>query len=62
MLLQAARIVNSTPLHEAPESPNDSQPITPHRLLTQRDDSCLENFSRPTNYNEADLLAYGANR
>ena len=62
MLLQAARIVNSTPLHEAPESPNDSQPITPHHLITQRDDSCLENFSRPTIYNEADLLAYGANR
>merc|ERR1712082_61016 len=62
MLLQAARIVNSTPLHEAPESLNDSQPITPHHLITQRDDSCLENFSRPINYNEADLQAYGANR
>merc|ERR1711873_95104 len=62
MLLQAARIVNSTPLHEAPESPNDSQPITPHDLITQRDDSCLDNFSRPVKYNEADLLAYGANR
>ena len=49
MLLQAARIVNSTPLHKAPESPNDSQPITPHHLITQR-------------YNEADLIAYGANR
>ena len=57
MLLQAARIVNSTPLHEAPESPNDSQPITPHHLITQRDDSCLKNFSRPTNYSETDLLA-----
>ena len=62
MLFQASRIVNSTPLHVAPESPNDSQPTTPHHLLTQRDDSCLEAFSRPTNYNEADLLAYGANR
>ena len=62
MLLHAARIVNSTPLHEAPESPNDSQPITPHHLITQRDDSCLGNFNRPTNYNEADLLSYGANR
>ena len=62
MLLQASRIVNSTPLHEAPESPNDSQPITPHHLITQRDDSCLDKFSRPTNYNEADLLDYGANR
>ena len=57
-----ARIVNSTPLHEASESPKDSQPITPHHLITQGDDSCLENFSRFTNYNEADLFSYGANR
>ena len=34
MLLEAARIVNSTPLHDAPESPNQSQPITPHHLIT----------------------------
>ena len=62
LLLQAARIVNSTPLHEAPESTNDSQPITPHHLITQRDDACLGNFNRPNNYNEADLLSYGSNR
>ena len=62
MLLHATRIVNSTPLHAAPESPNDSQPITPHHLITQRDDACLGNFSCPTNYEGSDLLAYGAKR
>merc|ERR1712074_150059 len=62
MLLAAAEIVNKTPLHDAPESPNISQPITPHHLITQRDDACLETYSRPTNYSQADLLAYGANR
>ena len=62
MLLQAARIVNSTPLHDAPESPNDPQPITPHHLITQRDESCRETNNRPSNYSQADLLAYGAHR
>ena len=62
MILHAARIVNSTPLHDAPESPNISQPITPHHLITQRDDTCLEKYSRPTNFNHDDLLAYGKHR
>ena len=62
MLLHAARIVNSTPLHDAPESPTEAQPITPHHLITQRDDSCLEKYSRPTNYTQDDLMSYGANR
>ena len=62
MLAQAARIVNSTPLHEAPEAPDTSQPITPQHLITQRDDSCKETYSRPTNYSHDDLLSYGANR
>ena len=62
MLLHAARIVNSTPLHDAPESPNESQPITPHHLITQKDDSHTEKYSRPSNYTHQDLLAYGANR
>ena len=59
MILHAARIVNSTPLHDAPESLNESHPITPHHLITQRDDTCLEKYSRPTNFNQDDLLAYG---
>ena len=62
MLLHAARIVNSTPLHDAPDSPDMPQPITPHHLITQRDDACLGYYGRPTNYTQADLLAYGANR
>ena len=62
MLLVAARIVNSTPLHDAPESPNEAQPITPHHLITQRDDSCSEKYCRPTNYSHEDLFAYGAQR
>ena len=32
------------------------------RLITQRDDSCQGKYSRPTNYTQDDLLAYGANR
>ena len=39
MLLHCAQIVNSTPLHNSPENPNDPQPITPQHLLTQRDDA-----------------------
>ena len=62
MLLHAARIVNSTPLYDAPESPNESQPITPHHLITQIDDSHIERYSRPSKYAHQDLLAYGANR
>ena len=62
MLLHAARIVNSTPLHDAPESPNESQPITPHHLITQKDDSNTKKYSRPSNYTHQDLFAYGANR
>ena len=38
MLLHSAQIVNSTPLHDPPENPNDPQPITPQGLITQRDD------------------------
>ena len=62
MLAFATRIVNSTPLHDATESPNEAQPITPHQLLTQRDDTCTEKYCRPTNYFQEDLFAYGANR
>ena len=58
MLLHAARIVIVKP----PNHPTICSPSRPHHLITQRDDSFLENFSRPTIYNEADLLAYGANR
>ena len=62
MLIHAARIVNSTSLHDAPESPNESQPITPHHLITQKDDSHTEKYSRTSNPAYQDLLAYGAYR
>ena len=55
-------MVNSTPLWETPESPNTAQPITPHHLITQRDDACNESDVRLTVYTERDLAAYGANR
>ena len=61
-LQQAARVVNSTPLWEAPDTSNDPMPITPHQLITQRDDNCGNSFLRPSLYSSDDLLAYGANR
>ena len=62
MLLHAARIVNSTPLWDPPDSPNEPEPITPQRLLTQRDDACNASDSITPKYTEADLRGYGANR
>ena len=62
VLLLAARMVNSTPLWEAPESPDQAQPITPHNLITQRDDACNDSYIRPAVYTENDLVAYGAKR
>ena len=59
MLLHAARIVNSTPLFDPPESPNDAEPITPHQLITQKDEG---SYSRPTIHSAEDLMAYGTNR
>ena len=62
MLLHSAQIVNSTPLHDPPENPNDPQPITPQNLITQRDDECRGSYTRPTIFTQDDLMAYGANR
>ena len=59
MLLHAARIVNSTPLFDPPESPNDAEPITPHQLITQKDEG---SYNRPTIHSAEDLMAYGTNR
>ena len=61
MLLLAARIVKSTLLHDAPESPNESQP-SPHHLITHKKDNLhTEKYSRPSNYTHQDLLAYRSN-
>ena len=62
MIRHCAAIVNSTPLFNPPESPNEPQPITPQQLITQRDEACREKYSRPTIYSNDDILAYGANR
>ena len=50
MIQHAACIVNSTPLWDPPESPTDPQPISPQRLLTQRDDTCTDKDFRPQHY------------
>ena len=39
LLLHAARIVNSTPLWDPPDSPTEPEPISPQKLLAQRDDT-----------------------
>ena len=44
------------------ENPNHPQPITPQRLISQRDDQCRGSYTRPTIFTQEDLLAYGANR
>ena len=62
MLLHAASIVNSTPLWDPADSPNDPQPISPQRLLTQRDDTCKDKNFFPTTYTKEDLRAYGPER
>ena len=46
-LQQAARVVNSKPLWEAPDTSNDPMAISPHQLITQRDDNCGNSFLRP---------------
>ena len=62
LLQEAARIVNSTPIWEAPDSSNDAQPITPFHLITQRDENQGSAFIHPTVYSPDDLRAYGAQR
>ena len=62
MLCLCARVVNSTPLFDPPASPNAPEPITPHQLITQRDEACNEKYCRPTIYSNDDILAYGTNR
>ena len=62
MLLHAARIVNSTPLWETDDSPNEPQPISPQMLLTQRDDACKQTDTVPTRYSVDDIREYGTHR
>lgn len=58
LMLEAASIVNATPLWEVSANPNDPFPLTPARILTLKDgpNPELQSFS------EADVLAYGKRR
>ena len=59
ILSKAAAIVNSTPLWESSDSPNEPQPLSPAMLLTQRDNPfpCPQGF-----YDKQNLLDYGPKR
>ncbi|KAG1697676.1 hypothetical protein GQR58_005904 [Nymphon striatum] len=59
LLQEASAIVNSTPLCEISEDPNDPFPITPASLLTLKDDP---NPSPPEVFKTTDLLQYGTKR
>ena len=59
MLAEAMKIVNTTPLWAALESPNEPQPLNPGMLLTQRDNP----YPPPKDmYNEKNILEYGPAR
>ena len=58
-VVEAASIVNSTPLWEVSDDPNDPQPLTPAMLLTLRDSP---HPPPPEEFSEDDLLAYGKAR
>lgn len=56
---EAAAVVNSSPLWEVSQDPNDPRPLSPASLMTLKDDASpppLHGFS------ESDLLAYGGRR
>ena len=57
--LEAASIINNTPMYTISSDPNDDLPLTPAQLITLKDapdPPPLEHFS------DADLLAYGSRR
>jgi len=59
LLAEASNIVNHTPLYEVSNSPDDPAPLSPHMLLTLRENSTpcdLDCFT------EKDLLSYGTRR
>ena len=56
---EACSIVNSTPLWEVSEDPNDMQPLTPAMLLTLKDNP---HPPPPEQFSKEDLLAYGKAR
>jgi hypothetical protein len=58
-LLEAAAIVNNTPLWAVSSDPNDPQPLTPNMLLTLKE---ADNERPLVETSAADLLAYGKRR
>ena len=58
-VVEAASIVNSTPLWEVSDDPNDPQPLTPAMLLTLRDSP---HPAPPEEFSEDDMLTYGKSR
>ena len=58
-MLEAANIVNNTPLTEITPDPNVPFPLTPACLLTQKRDSDVPPLE---SFDEKDLLAYGTRR
>ena len=62
LLCLASRIVNSTALFESPDCSNDAMPITPHHLITQRDDACILPLACPETVSAEDAANYGGQR
>ena len=58
-LVEAAGIVNHTPLYGVSTDPNDPAPITPSMLLTLRDDPSPR---PPEEFSSSDALAFGPRR
>ena len=58
LILEAASIVNNTPMQEVSDDPNDPLPITPGALLTLRENEPVQLGS----FNERDLMSYGQRR
>ena len=61
MLLYATKIVNSTPLWHT-DSPTEPEPISPHMLLTQRDDGCTKANNGPNSSLIHQTQNYGQDR
>ena len=58
-VVEASSIVNSTPLWEVSDDPNDPFPLTPSMLLTLRE---TPHPPLPDSFSKDDLLAYGKRR
>ena len=59
LIYETSSIVNQTPLTEISDHPDDPAPITPHQLLTLKEDSSATDLEE---YQSSDLLHYGKSR